>query len=373
MGDKIRVCVLGSTGSIGTQTLQVLERLTSTHEVVRIAAGKNVDLLEEQRQQWGLSVDQAASADGNNDVLKDFASADDVDVVINGVVGFAGFEATLESLKANKILGLANKESLIAGGPVVRKITSSKDFTGQIIPVDSEHSAIWQCLRSGRAQEVDEIVLTASGGPFRGMDASEIKQVTKEQALKHPTWSMGPKITIDSATLFNKGLEVIEAHELFSIPFDKIKVVVHPQSIVHSMVTFIDGATIAQLSHPDMRLPIALALGAGDRLDVSYGKMNFEDIFSLDFEAPDRQAFPALNLSYEAGRQGGGAPAMLSAANEVSVQAFLDDKIAFSQICEVVEDVLQEGTIDVDNESDVYEADRLARRRAQIYVEKRII
>lgn len=373
MGEKIRVAVLGSTGSIGTQTLQVLDQVRDTHEVVRIAAGNNVELLEEQARAWGLSKDFARSATKDINVLKEFASADDVDIVINGVVGFAGFSATLESLKANKILGLANKESLIAGGPVVRKITSSKDFKGQIIPVDSEHSAIWQCLRSGKRQEVDEIVVTASGGPFRGMNASEIKNVSKEQALKHPTWSMGPKITIDSATLFNKGLEVIEAHELFDIDFDHIKVVVHPQSIVHSMVTFVDGATIAQLSHPDMRLPISLALGVENRLNVSYGKMSFEETFSLDFEAPDREAFPALDLAYKAGRIGGGAPATLSAANEVAVQAFLDDKIAFSAIPEVVDDVLQEGTFSVDNEEEVYEADRLARERATRYIEKRII
>jgi len=373
MGDKVRVAVLGSTGSIGTQSLQVLDKVRDTHEVVRIAAGNNLELLEEQRNAWGLSNECARSATKDISVLKDFASADDVDVVINGVVGFAGFSATLESLKANKVLGLANKESLIAGGPVVRKITSSKDFKGQIIPVDSEHSAIWQCLRSGTPQEVDEIVLTASGGPFRGKTEEEIKNVTKEQALKHPTWSMGPKITIDSATLFNKGLEVIEAHELFGVEFDKIKVVVHPQSIVHSMVTFVDGATIAQLSHPDMRLPISLALGVQNRLNVSYGKMSFDEAFSLDFEPPDREAFPALDLAYEAGRLGGGAPATLSAANEIAVQAFLDDKISFSSISEVVDDVLQEGTLPVDNEEEVYEADRLARERAQRYVEKRIM
>jgi len=360
MGDKIRVAVLGSTGSIGTQTLQVLEKVRDTHEVVRIAAGNNIDLLEEQRLSWGLSKEYARSATEDIDVLKDFASADDVDIVINGVVGFAGFSATLESLKANKVLGLANKESLIAGGPVVKKITSSPNFTGRIIPVDSEHSAIWQCLRSGKKQEVDEIVLTASGGPFRGMQADQIKSVTKEQALKHPTWTMGPKITIDSATLFNKGLEVIEAQ-------------VHPQSIVHSMVTFIDGATIAQLSHPDMRLPISLALGIEDRLNVGYGKMSFEDTMSLDFEKPDRQAFPALDLAYEAGRNGGGAPATLSAANEVAVQAFLDEKIGFWDISEIVADVLQEGTAAVDNEEEVYEADRIARERATRYVEKRIV
>jgi len=372
MSSVKKVAVLGSTGSIGTQTLDVLENFRDEFQVTYLAAGSNKKLLNEQAKNWNLDSSRAQSAIDNPEILTDFARAQDVDIVINGVVGFAGFRATLASLKANKILGLANKESLIAGGPVVKQITSSPSFTGQIIPVDSEHSAIWQCLRSGKNEEVDEIVLTASGGPFRGKTKEELQNVTKEQALKHPTWSMGAKITIDSATLMNKGLEVIEAHELFGVDFDQIKVTVHPQSIVHSMVTFRDGATIAQLSHPDMRLPISLALGVDTRLDVSYGKMSFTDTYQLDFHAPDNQAFPALNLAYEAGRLSGSAPAILNGANEVAVQAFLDDKIKFRDIIEIVEDVLSEGTIAIEGEGDVYEADRLARMRAEKYVEKRI-
>ena len=370
MTRKMRVAILGSTGSIGTQALEVMEGVRDTHEVVRLAAGTNKDLLAKQQEAWNLDPQYARSAIGDPSILADFASDDDVDIVINGVVGFAGFKATLAALKANKILGLANKESLIAGGPVVKKITSAPEFSGEIIPVDSEHSAIWQCLRSGSRNEVSEIVLTASGGPFRGKTVEEMSKVTKAQALKHPTWSMGPKITIDSATLMNKGLEVIEAHELFDVSFDQIKVVVHPQSIVHSMVTFCDGATIAQLSNPDMRLPISLAIGADHRLGISYGQMSFEDKMTLEFEPPDYVAFPALNLAFEAGRIGGGAPAALSAANEVAVQAFLDEKIAFSDICGIVEDVLQEGIRTVDTEDDVYEADRIARERAERFVEK---
>ncbi len=368
-----RIAVLGSTGSIGTQTLQVLENFRDEFEVTHLVAGSNADLLETQRLAWNLPTNHAGSAFDDPQILENFASSDDVDIVINGVVGFAGFRATLAALKANKILGLANKESLIAGGPVVRSITSASDFTGQIIPIDSEHSAIWQCLRSGTRNEVKEIVLTASGGPFRGKTSEQLRDVTKADALKHPTWTMGQKITIDSATLMNKGLEVIEAHELFDVNFDQIKVVVHPQSIVHSMVTFCDGATIAQLSHPDMRLPISLALGVDHRLDHSYGALSFEDQMSLDFEAPDSDAFPALKLAYAAGREGQGAPAILSAANEVAVQAFLDDEISFTAISEIVDDVLQEGIVAVDNEEDVYEADRIARERADRFVEKRSV
>ncbi len=370
MSIKTRVAILGSTGSIGTQALDVLENFRDEFVVTRLAAGNNTDLLEKQRIAWGVSAEHARSAISHPAILSEYAQADDVDVVINGVVGFAGFKATLAALRANKVLGLANKESLIAGGPVVRTITSAPEFSGTIIPVDSEHSAIWQCLRSGARDEVKEIVLTASGGPFRGKTREDLAHVTLEQALKHPTWSMGPKITIDSATLMNKGLEVIEAHELFGTDFDNIKVVVHPQSIVHSMVTFCDGATIAQLSAPDMRLPISLALGVDHRLDHQYGALTFEESFSLDFQAPDRQAFPALDLAYEAGRAGGGAPATLSAANEIAVQAFLDEKIEFNDICSIVSDVLQEGIPSVDTEDEVYEADRIARERAERFVEK---
>lgn len=372
MNSKKRVAILGSTGSIGTQTLDVLENFRDDFEVTYLAAGSNKQLLSEQAKSWNLDATRAQSAIDDPQILEDFSSANDVDIVVNGVVGFAGFRATLAALKANKILGLANKESLIAGGPVVKQITSSNDFNGRIIPIDSEHSAIWQCLRSGARSEVDEIVLTASGGPFRGMTKDQLRQVTKTQALKHPTWTMGQKITIDSATLMNKGLEVIEAHELFDVNFDQIKVTVHPQSLVHSMVTFIDGATIAQLSNPDMRLPISLALGVDQRLDRSFGKMSFEETFSMEFSAPDRDAFPALDLAYSAGKEGKGAPAILNGANEVAVQAFLDDKIKFHEIIEIVGDALQEGILSVDDEEDVYEADRIARERAQRFVEKRI-
>ena len=266
---------------------------------------------------------------------------------------------------------MANKESLIAGGPIVRKITSAPGFFGEIIPVDSEHSAIWQCLKSGNKNEVEEIVLTASGGPFRTWSNDQLKNVTRADALKHPTWSMGDKITIDSSTLMNKGLEVIEAHELFDVSFDQIKVVVHPQSIVHSMVTYVDGATIAQLSYPDMRLPISIALGAPLRLPKSYGKISFTESMNLEFEEPRLDAFPCLSLAYEAGKAGGDAPAILSAANEIAVQAFLDGLIAWSDIYSIVNEVIQFGTGNVDIEDELYAADSKARIIASELIRER--
>lgn len=371
MNNRKKVAVLGSTGSVGTQTLDVLSNFKEEFELVYIAGGNNSQLLEQQRLAWNLSKDCARSAIEDESILKEFASSSEIDIVVNGVVGFAGFKATLAALQSNKTLALANKESLIAGGPLVRKITGAAIFTGEIIPVDSEHSAIWQCLKSGNANEVDEIVLTASGGPFRSWTNEQLKNIKKEDALKHPTWSMGDKITIDSSTLMNKGLEVIEAHELFGVSFDQIKVVVHPQSIVHSMVTYVDGATIAQLSHPDMRLPISIALGAPMRLAKSYGKISFSDVMQLDFEAPRFDAFPCLKLAYEAGKAGGDAPAILSAANEIAVQAFLDGLISWADIYSIVNEVIQFGTSSVDTEDELYAADSKARIRAAELIRER--
>ncbi len=264
---------------------------------------------------------------------------------------------------------MANKESLIAGGPVVAKERGSGG--GEIVPVDSEHSAIYQAMRAGVPHEVRRILLTASGGPFRGKSRAELERVTVADALKHPTWTMGAKITIDSSTLMNKGLEVIEAHELFGVDFDRVDVVVHPQSIVHGMVEFTDGATVAQLSQPDMRLPIGLALGAPDRLDQPFGAIDWTRLGTLTFETPDLEAFPCLGLAYAAGRAGGGAPATLSAANEVAVEAFLGGRIPWLGIAAVVEEVMQRGTGNVDDVADVLEADGLARERARAEVERR--
>jgi 1-deoxy-D-xylulose-5-phosphate reductoisomerase len=301
-------------------------------------------------------------------VLAALASDPDVDVVLNAVVGFAGLPATIGALEAGKRLALANKESLIAGGPVVNAARTRGG--GEIVPVDSEHSALYQALRAGRHDEVARLLLTASGGPFRGRTRAELDHVTVEDALKHPTWDMGAKITIDSSTLMNKGLEVIEAHELFGFDYDHVDVVVHPQSVVHGMVEFRDGAVIAQLSMPDMRLPIGLALGAPDRLDEPFGPIDWTTLGSLTFETPDLDAFPALGLAYRAGRAGGGAPAALSAANEVAVTAFLDRRIPWLAIADVLAAALDPPIGNVRDVTDVLAVERAARERARRVVDQ---
>jgi 1-deoxy-D-xylulose-5-phosphate reductoisomerase len=326
-------------------------------------------LLTAQAAEFGVAPDLARTCADDPNALAELAAHPDADVVLNAVVGFAGLPATIAALEAGKRLALANKESLIAAGPVVAKARAAGG--GEIVPVDSEHSAVWQCLRAGRAGEVARIVLTASGGPFRGRSRDELAAVTPADALQHPTWNMGAKITIDSSTLMNKGLEVIEAHELFGVEFDRLDVVVHPQSIVHSMVEFVDGATIAQLSMPDMRLPIGLALGAPDRLPEPFGAIDWHTVGALTFEVPDPDTFRCLALAYDAGRAGGTAPAVLSAANEIAVEAFLDGAIRWLDIPAVVEETLQAGTGNADDVTDVLAADRAARERAAAAVHTR--
>ncbi len=352
------VAVAGSTGSIGTQTLEVVAARPDRYRIVALATGSRVDdlvaqaetsrpevvaladesRLDELRSRLPAGIEVLAGPDAMGDI------AGAADVTVNGVVGFAGLPVTLACLRAGRRLALANKESLIAAGPVVQAARTTPG--AELVPVDSEHAAIHQCLRAaGADRAVDRIQLTASGGPFRGRTAAELAEVTIEEALAHPTWSMGPKITVDSSTLMNKGLEVIEANELFGSPagaaghglaIDDIEVVVHPQSIVHSMVTYADGSTMAQLSEPDMRLPIAYALAFPDRFDVAYGRIDWTGLGRLDFEPPDRTAFPCLDLAFEAGRVGGTAPAWLSAANEVAVAAFLDGRIRWIDIAPVI-------------------------------------
>jgi 1-deoxy-D-xylulose-5-phosphate reductoisomerase len=290
---------------------------------------------------------------------------DVADVVINGVVGFAGLSVTLETLRQGRTLGLANKESLIAAGPIVQPLRATPG--AQLVPVDSEHCALHQCLRSSMNAdlEVARLVLTASGGPFRGRSAQSLVDVTVEQALAHPTWKMGPKITIDSSTLMNKGLEVIEAHELYGTSYDNIDVVVHPQSVVHSMVEFTDGSTIAQLSMPDMRLPIGYALGYPHRIATPFGKIDWTTLARLDFEAPNREVFPCLDLAYEAGRRGGTAPAALSGANEEIVEAFLSGAIVWTDIARLLARVLDRFSHTVPHTvEDVLDADAQGRRLA---------
>ena len=347
------VAVLGSTGSIGTQTLDVVAARPDEFDVVALGAARSVDLLVEQARVFdpevvaiadpllGSAVEAGVPA-GTTVLAGPGAMAEAAvaaEVAINGVVGFAGLPVTLAVLAAGRRLGLANKESLIAAGPVVQQVRSTPG--AELLPVDSEHCAIHQCLRANESDErVERIVLTASGGPFRGRTRADLATVTVEEALDHPTWSMGPKVTVDSSTLMNKGLEVIEAYELFGIDYDRIDVVVHPQSIVHSMVTFTDGATIAQLSNPDMRLCMGYALAWPDRLDVPYGAIDWTALNRLDFELPDRGAFGCLDLAFAAGRAGRTAPAWLNAANEVAVAAFLDGAITWMGITELLTDAL---------------------------------
>ncbi len=365
-----RVVILGSTGSVGTQALEVIRDHRDDYEVVALAAGRASDALTAQAAEFDVPTDRAVACAGAPERLAELAALPEADVVLNAVVGFAGLPATLAALESGKRLALANKESLIAGGPVVA--TARVRGGGEIVPVDSEHSALYQAARAGAPSEIRRLILTASGGPFRGYTRAELALVTVTDALKHPTWSMGAKITIDSSTLMNKGLEVIEAQELFGVGFDRVEVVVHPQSVVHGMVEFTDGATIAQLSLPDMRLPIGLALGAPDRLDQPFGAIDWTQLSSLTFEAPDAEVFPCLRLAYDAGRAGGGAPAVLSGANEVAVESFLAGGLPWTGIADVVAEVLDAGTGKVESVEDVLEADRGARERARDAVARRV-
>ena len=375
----VRVAIAGSTGSIGTQTLDVVRAEAGDYEIVGLGVGSSVDALIAQANEFRPKI--VAVADSSRraelaaalpfaEVVADLADlAADADVVVNGVVGFAGLDVTVATLRAGKRLALANKESLIAAGPVVQPLRSIPG--AELVPVDSEHCAVHQCLRSSArsAAELSRIVLTASGGPFRGRTAAELAEVGVEQALAHPTWKMGPKITIDSSTLMNKGLEVIEAHELFGTSYDQIEVVVHPQSVIHSMVEFSDGATIAQLSMPDMRLPIGYALAYPNRIGTPFGRMDWTTLTRLDFETPDLATFRCLALAYAAGRIGGTAPAWLSAANEEAVDAFLAGRIRWTQIADVCDAVLQQHTETTDTTAmsvaDIVAADATARRAAQ--------
>jgi len=372
----VRVAIAGSSGSIGTQTLDVIAQSPDKFEVVALGVGSSVDVVVEQARRWKPRVvvvtDEAARSKVAAQLPGVHISSDladvvhDADVVVNGVVGFSGLPVTLATLAGGKRLALANKESLIAAGPVVRPLRTVPG--AHIVPVDSEHCAIHQCLRSSsnQRQEVQRLLLTASGGPFRGRSAESLRNVSVEDALKHPTWSMGPKITIDSSTLMNKGLEVIEAHELFGVEYDKIDVVVHPQSVVHSMVEFTDGAVIAQLSMPDMRLPIAYALDYPQRASIPFGGIDWSTLHRLDFELPDTKTFRCLSLAYQAGRIGGTAPAWLSAANEVAVEAFLAGRVLWSQIPAIIEETLQQHDgVNAHEVDDILEADRAARRAAE--------
>ncbi len=368
----VRVSIAGSSGSIGTQTLDVVRAERDHYEVVGLGVGSSVEALINQAREFRPKVVAVADPSRRAEVadalpfvtvVGDLAElVADADVVVNGVVGFAGLDVTVATLRAGKRLALANKESLIAAGPVVQPLRATPG--AELVPVDSEHCAVHQCLRATARPgvEVDRIVLTASGGPFRGRTLAELADIDVDEALAHPTWKMGPKITVDSSTLMNKGLEVIEAHELFGTPYDRIEVVVHPQSIVHSMVEFSDGATVAQLSMPDMRLPIGYALAFPDRIATPFGRIDWSTLSRLDFEAPDVATFRCLTLAYEAGRVGQSAPAWLNAANEVAVASFLEGGIGWIDIAGVLESVLaQHDGAAADSVEAVIDADTLAR------------
>ncbi|CAM3269132.1 1-deoxy-D-xylulose-5-phosphate reductoisomerase [Tsukamurella hominis] len=370
-----RVLILGSTGSIGTQALEVIAENPDRFEVVGLGAGGgNPELLAQQARAVGvdgarIGIADPARATGFDgaltgpDAMTRLVETVEADVVLNGVVGSLGLGSTLAALDSGARLALANKESLVAGGSLVLKRAAE----GQIVPVDSEHSAIAQCLRGGTAAEVDRLILTASGGPFFGRTRAELADVTPEQAGKHPTWSMGPMITLNSATLVNKALEVIEAHLLFGVPYDRIDVTVHRQSVVHSMVTFVDGATIAKASPPSMKLPIALALGWPDRVPGASAACDFTQAHTWTFAPVDDEAFPAIAVARDAGTRGGSLTAVFNAANEVVAQAFLDGRTSFLAIVDTVAQVVADGAqwrAEPRDVADVLAAEEWARRRA---------
>ena len=349
MSNKIkRLAVLGSTGSIGQQTLEVVRALPHRFRIVGLAAGKNIALLSKQIDEFKPNFvyyqdkevrTQLVNGDYQLLSLEEIVSHPQIDTVIIATPGESGLSPTLAAARAGKTIALANKESLVMAGEIITK--EARLNKAQILPVDSEHSAMWQCLR-GENQKAAQLILTASGGPFLGYSSTRLEGVTAKQALKHPSWQMGKKVTIDSATLMNKGLEVIEAHWLFNIPFENIRVMIHPQSIIHSMVEFMDGSVKAQLSYPDMRLPIQYALSYPERLPNPHlPRLNWNTLNKLTFEQPDFDAFPCLRLAIEAGKKGGTYPAVLCAADEVAVELFLSQRIKFIDIAHLVEQALE--------------------------------
>ncbi len=377
MTRPLRVAVLGSTGSIGLQTLQVAREHPDRVQIVALAANRSADLVCEQSREFGVhyvaladpsSADEASAClpsttlvGSGDEAVVELAAASDADIVLNALVGAAGLRATVAALQAGKKLALANKESLVVGGELVMALAAP----GQLLPVDSEHSAIFQCYLGEDARDVTRIWLTASGGPFRGSTRDQLKMVTAAQALAHPTWNMGPKITVDSATLMNKGLEVVEAHHLFGVSIDQVKVVVHQQSCVHSMVEFADGSVKAHLGATDMRIPIQYAFSHPRRWEAPVPPVDFAALGRLDFAEPDFATFGCLRLALEAGRVAGTSPAVLNAANEVAVAAFLAGECGFLDIESTVEAVLDSHESEaLESVEQVLEVDARSRLRA---------
>ncbi len=376
--------ILGSTGSIGLSTLDVVRQHPEKFSISGLAAGKDVVTLAQQIKEFqptAVSVMDADAAVKLRALLGDYkpdilhgidgtiavATVEEADMVVSAIVGAAGLIPTVSAIKAGKHIALANKETLVVAGALVSDLIQKHQV--QLLPVDSEHSAIFQSLQGHRQEDVVRIILTASGGPFRNTSAEELKQVGLEQALKHPQWSMGAKITIDSATMMNKGLEVIEAHWLFAMPAEKISVVVHPQSIIHSMVEYIDGCVMAQLGAPDMRAPIAYALSWPERCESGIKKLDLTNIGTLTFEEPDMERFPALRLAFDALKAGKTYPAVLNAANEIAVAAFLGKKIRFTEIAETVDKTMQAHSPYIPVELEDYlQADNWARDTANKFI-----
>lgn len=373
-----RVCILGSTGSIGTQALDVIEQHSDMYEAYILTAYNNDELVVEQARKFKpevVVIANEAKYEKVKDALSDLpikvytgakalcevVQDDNVDIVLASMVGFAGLEPTIAAIKAGKAIALANKETLVVAGDLITRLAN--EYKVPILPVDSEHSAIFQCLEPGN--RIDKILLTCSGGPFRKFSKEQIKSVTKDDALAHPTWNMGAKITIDSATLMNKGFEVIEARWLFGIRPEQIQVVVHPQSVIHSAVQFEDGAVKAQLGVPDMRLPIQYAFSYPKRLSLTGDRLNLFAIRDLTFEEPDTERFPCLRLAYEALEKGGNMPCILNAANEVVNRAFLEDRIAYPRIAQIIEETMNKVDFSKESTLDCYlNTDKVAREYA---------
>jgi 1-deoxy-D-xylulose-5-phosphate reductoisomerase len=376
-----KIAILGSTGSIGLSTLKVVQKLKPSFQVVGLTAYRNAKELSKQIKlfkpkmaaimDWKFFPDLRALTKGTStqilageEGVAAVAAESGAQLVLSAIVGAAGLKPTLAAIEKGKDIALANKEPMVMAGEVVTR--AAKKSGSKILPVDSEHCAIFQCLAGCRSpREIHKILLTASGGPFRNLDKKHFSKITRKDALKHPTWRMGPKITIDSATLMNKGLEVIEAHYLFNAPFEKIDIVIHPESIIHSMVEYIDGSVLAQLGTTDMRIPIQYALTYPDRAEAPVDRLDLARIGRLHFEKPDRQKFPCVDLAYEAGKKGGTYPAVLNAANEVAVSRFLNEEIPFTQIPKIISNTLRKfrpltnGTLD-----GILSADRWARQEA---------
>jgi 1-deoxy-D-xylulose-5-phosphate reductoisomerase len=375
--ERLRIAILGSTGSIGRQALEVVRAYPDRFEVVALAAGSDAAALSQQVTEFGVPL--AGVVNGPLDVpdgsvvfegehsAERVVQESDAHLVLNAVVGAAGLRATMATVLAGKTLALANKESLVAGGELVM----SKVMEGQLRPVDSEHSSLWQLLDGLPPDRVRRVLLTGSGGPFRGRTSEDLKQVTVAGALNHPVWAMGPKITVDSSTLMNKGLEVIEAHFLFGLTYDEIQVVIHPQGMVHGMVETMDGSVFAHAAPPDMRLPIQLAMAWPDRLGAPAGRIDWTATQSMTFEPPDLETFRCLALAFEAGRQSGTYPAVLNAANEIAVGAFLDERLDYLGIPAVVESVLERHTSCEPSLEAILEQDAWARSEAASLINSR--